>query len=309
MSRMTAAERDRSPLISVVIASVNGLPHIANCLTALLRQEGDIDHEIIIVDRCGERTGAAIRERFARPELHWIEGEPRASIPRLRAIGMARARGETLAILEDHCSVAPNWLQVIARARSEGHRVVGGAIANGAVDRVRDWAAFFCEYSAFMPPVPRGAVAALPGNNCAYERRLLDSLEQELYQEVWEYFLHARLRERGALFWSEPELVVSHDKRFDIGYFLAQRYHYSRSFVTMRFRGWPRWKRLAYGCALPGLPPLLLARMARSIYEKKRHHKEFLRALPLTLLYLVAGAVGEAVGALVGAGRSLEKVE
>jgi GT2 family glycosyltransferase len=300
---------DAAPLISVVIASVNGLPHIANCLTALLGQEGDIDHEIIIVDRCGESTGSVIRERFSRPRLHWIEGEPEASIPRLRAIGMARARGETLAILEDHCTVAPNWLQVIARARSEGHRVIGGAVANGAVDRLRDWAAFFCEYVAFMPPVPHGEVEALPGNNCAYDRELLDSLADELYQEVWEYFLHARLRERGALFWSEPELLVSHDKRFEIGYFLAQRYHYSRSFVSMRFRGWPRWKRVAYGCALPCLAPLLLARMARSVHAKKRHRREFVLALPLTLLYLLAGTLGEAMGALAGAGRSLERVE
>jgi GT2 family glycosyltransferase len=308
---MTAASKreDRAPLISVVIASVNGPPHLANCLTALLRQEGDIDHEIIIVDRCGEATGSAMRERFSRPHVHWLEADPRASIPRLRAIGMARARGQTLAILEDHCGVAPNWLQVIARARSEGHRVVGGAVANGAVDRLRDWAAFFCEYAAFMPPVRRGDVDALPGNNCAYERKLLDSLAEDLYREVWEYFLHARLRERGALFWSEPDLVVSHDKKFEIGYFLAQRYHYARSFASMRVSGWARWKRVAYGCAVPGLPPLLLARMARSVYAKKRHHREFVLALPLTLLYLVAGALGEAVGALGGAGRSLEKVE
>jgi hypothetical protein len=222
---------------------------------------------------------------------------------------MARARGGTLAILEDHCSVAPSWLRVIARARSEGHRVIGGAIANGAVDRLRDWAAFFCDYLAFMPPVARGEVPELSGSNCAYARELLDPLAEDRHQEVWEYFLHARLRERGALFWSEPDLVVSHEKRFDVFYFLAQRYHYSRSFASMRVRGWPRWKRVAYSCAVPGLPPLLLARMARSIYAKKRHRREFVLALPLILLYLVAGALGEAVGALAGAGRSLEKVE
>lgn len=306
----TAAEGEsQPPLISVVIASVNGCLHLENCLTALLHQQGDIDHEILVVARSGDSTVSVIRERLSLPRVRWIAGDTRASIPHLRALGMARARGEMIAVLEDHCRAAPNWLRGIARSRSEGHRVIGGAVANGAVDRLRDWAAFFCEYAAFMPPVPKGKVPALPGNNCAYERDLLHSLGEDLYREVWEYFLHARLRERGAVFWSEPDLVVFHDKRFDFGYFLAQRYHYSRSFGHMRAGSWPRWKRVAYGCAVLGLPPLLLARMTRAVYAKKRHRREFLLCLPLTLLYLVAGTVGEAVGALRGAGASLVKVE
>jgi hypothetical protein len=49
--------------------------------------------------------------------------------------------------------------------------------------------------------------------------------------------------------------------------------------------------------------------MARSVHAKKRHRREFVLALPLTILYLLAGSLGEAVGALGGAGRSLERVE
>lgn len=293
----------------MVIASVNGLPYISDCLTALLHQTGGVNHEIIVVDRCGESTAQVIRERFSRSHLSFIAAEPRTSIPRLRAMGMERANGQTLAILEDHCRVGPNWLQVIARTRSEGHRVIGGAVANGAVERLRDWAAFFCEYAAFMPPVPRGQVSAITGNNCAYERELLDALGEDLYQEVWEYFLHARLRKQGAPFWSEPELLASHDKRFGVGYFLTQRYHYSRSFVAMRVGGWPRWQRVAYACAAMALPPLLLVRMIQSVYAKQRYRREFLLSLPLILFYLFGGALGEVVGALGGPGASLEKVD
>ncbi len=44
-----------APLVSVVIASVSGLPAIASCLLALTRQQGGDPYEVI-VDRCDEAT-------------------------------------------------------------------------------------------------------------------------------------------------------------------------------------------------------------------------------------------------------------
>ena len=49
------------PLISVVIASVNGMPSIGECLEALTEQRGDIRYEVLVVDRCGEKTRDEIR--------------------------------------------------------------------------------------------------------------------------------------------------------------------------------------------------------------------------------------------------------
>lgn len=307
--RAATPDRQPLPLISVIIASVNGLPYIARCLDALVNQQGRVDYEVLVVDCTDASTRSQLRARFPQPEIRLIEAEGRPSIPKLRALGLARARGQVIAILEDHCNVHPNWLLAIARAHQAGHRAIGGAVENASIERIIDWAVFFCEYARFMPPVPRGLVSEITGNNSAYDRRLLDRLGNGLQAEVWESFLHARLRELGASFYSEPEMLVFHQKEFGFRYFLSQRYHYSRSFAGMRVREWPWWKRLAYACATPLLPPLLLARMIRTVYKKRRNWREFDLALPHMVTFLVSWGWGEAVGALLGPGASLERVE
>jgi GT2 family glycosyltransferase len=295
------------PLVSVVIASVNGFPALGECLQALALQEGEVPAEVLVVDRCGAETRAAVRARF--PSVQVIEAGPGTSVPALRAMGMARAGGSMIAILEDHCNVERGWLLAIARQREAGALVVGGAVENGSVARAVDWAAFFCEYARFMPPVPRGVVREITGNNSVYDRATLARLGPEARAEVWESFLHQRLRELGVPFHSDPDLAVTHKKTFGYAQFLAQRYHYSRSFAAMRLRGAPWWKRMAYACATPLLPPLLMGRMIGVLARKRRHAARFVQASPALATFLVSWAWGEAAGALFGAGRSLERVE
>jgi GT2 family glycosyltransferase len=295
------------PLVSVVIASVNGRPAIDECLEALARQEGGEAAEILVVDRCGEETRAAVRARF--PAVQVVAADRGTSIPALRAMGMARARGAMVAILEDHCNVQPGWLRAIARQREAGAQVVGGAVENGSPDRAVDWAAFFCEYARFMPPVPRGQVHEIAGNNSAYDRGVLDRLGPNAHDEVWESFLHDRIRGLGVPLVSDPDMAVVHKKTFRYAGFLGQRYHYSRSFAGMRLRGAPWWKRLGYALATPLLPPLLMGRMIGAVARKRRHGARFVQAAPVLATFLVSWAFGEAMGALWGPGRSLERVE
>jgi glycosyltransferase involved in cell wall biosynthesis len=296
-----------APLISVVIPCVNGLPIVLRCVESFVRQEGTRPVEVVVVDRCGEETRSALRDRF--PEVVVIPAAGRPTIPALRAEGIRRARGAVIAITEDHCIAQPGWLRAVERAYKAGHRVVGGPVENGCVQRTVDWAAFFCEYARFMGPVPCGAVAEVPGNNCAYDRRLFELLEPELRAETWESAWHARLRELGVVFHSDPEMTVRHDKSFSYGYFSSQRYHYSRSFAGMRLHGAPWWKRWAYAGATLLLPGLLFGRMTATMARKRRHWKPFLRSLPVLWTFLATWAAGEGVGALLGPGRSLERVD
>ena len=296
-----------TPVVSVVIPSVNGLPSIADCLDALGRQEGNVPAEVVVADRCGEAIRAVLRERFPRARI--LAAPAGTSIPALRALGIAESRAPLVAIIEDHCNVGPAWLLTIDRARRGGHRVIGGAVENGSVERVVDWAAFFCEYARFMPPLRGGPVEEVAGNNVVYDRAALNAVGSDDIGGSWEFFLHARLKERGIPFHCEPELLVSHRKEFGFAYFLAQRYHYSRSFAGMRLRGAPRWKRAAYAAATPLLPPLLLARIARAVAPRRRYWGRFVQAAPVLAVFLVSGAWGEAAGAIAGPGDSLRRVE
>ena len=295
------------PLVSVVVASVNGLPFIALCLDALRRQEGNVPAEVVVVDRCGEAIRASLREQF--PGVRVLAAPPGTPIPALRALGIAQSRAPLVAIIEDHCNVGSAWLLTIDRARRAGHRVIGGAVENGSVERLVDWAAFFCEYARFMPPLRLGPVEEVTGNNVVYDRATLSAVGAEDMDGSWEFFLHARLKERGVPFHCEPELLVSHRKEFGFKYFLQQRYHYSRSFAGMRLRGAPLWKRVAYAAATPLLPPALFARIAWAVAQRRRYWGRFVQSAPILAVFLGSWAWGEAAGAIGGPGDSLSRVE
>ena len=307
---MSDEQRHDGPFISVVIASVNGTPYIVECLEHLTSQQGDIPYEVLVMDCCDEETRAAIRERFPQPEVVLVEIDGRPSIPKLRAIGMDRAKGRMVAILEDHCNVPPDWFTAIKRAHEEGHQAIGGAVENGATDRLIDWAVFFTEYASFMRPVQTGTVAYIAGSSAIYDKQAIDRVEPEHYEECWEYWMHQRMKEQGVEFHCADDLWVSHKKNFGFWYFMSQRYHYSRSFAGARMQKESFFKRFAYaGAAIVLLPPLLMWRILRTVWAKGNRRGTFIKASPIIGTFMISYAWGEAMGALFGPGNSLARVE
>jgi glycosyltransferase involved in cell wall biosynthesis len=291
------------PELSVVIASVNGMPYLGRCLDALA--EHCPTAEIVVADWTDEATRAAVRDRW--PSVRLLSFDEPTTIPELRAAGVFAATAPVVALIEDHCLVAPEWGPRLTAAQADGHRVAGGPVRNVATGRVRDWAAFFCEYSAVMEPMPRGPVPGLPGMNVSYGREAIAAVEDLLREGRWEGWLHPRLQARGFELWCEPDAVVEHDKDFDLREFLSQRYHYSRSYAGMRNPDLG-WRRALYALASPLLVPVLYARMARNVLSRRRDRLRFLQATPLVLVYVTVWAFGEAVGYGFGGGRSLLKV-
>jgi hypothetical protein len=173
--------------------------------------------------------------------------------------------------------------------------------------RVRDWAVFFCEYSAFLAPLPAGEVDDLPGMNVSYSRAALAAIDDLLREGRWESWLHARLRERGFRFWSDPQATIEHAKDFGLHEFLSQRFHYSRSYAGMR-NPELRAKRVVYLLGSPLIVPLAYWRTLRNVLRRGRRLRELAAATPLILLYTSVWALGEALGYAFGGGRSLLRV-
>jgi hypothetical protein len=289
--------------LSVVIASVNGMPYLGRCLDALAERAPAA--EVVVADWTDEATRAQVHERW--PSVKLLSFDEPKTIPELRAAGVFAATGPVVALIEDHCLVAPDWARLLEAAHADGQEVAGGPIRNVVTERIRDWAAFFCEYSAVMEPMTRGPVAGLPGMNVSYGPQALAAIEDLLREGRWETWLHPRLQARGFELWCEPGAVVEHDKDFDLGEFLSQRYHYSRSYAGMRSADLGA-RRVLYALGTPLLIPLLYARMARNVFARGRARRQFLLATPLVLLYTVVWALGEAVGYAFGGGKSLLKV-
>ncbi len=295
-----------SPRISVVIASLVGAPFIDECLDSLQVQAAECGAEVIVV-ACGDAAYAArIQQKF--PWVRVIHRQERETIPDLRRRGVLEASGSLIAIIEEHCLAAPDWLRTAMEAHAGGkYGVVGGPVVDHAYGRLRDWVVYFCEYNGYLPPWQDGETFNLGSANIAYSRELLMRYEGLLQAGYWEAGLHPKLIADGIKFRSVPGMVVFHRGPFDYGYYLQQRYWFSRAFAGARKM--PMSRKLAYFVASPLLPFLLLARMAQRVVRQRCRVGKFAQALPLFIPVLLVYVAGECVGYLAGPGDALLKVE
>lgn len=293
------------PVLSVVVPSVNSYGDLDGALRALEAQ--GVALEVIVVDRLGEHVRHWVRREHPGTVVIAVPGD--TTIPRMRALAIRRATAPAVAVIEDHVIVPPGWARAMLGALAAGAEVAGGAVDNAATGSWIDWAAFLCEYSGTLPPLPAGPSDWLPGNNVIYRTALLRRHDAVLDEGKWENRLHDAIREGGTELVMHPEIVVGHRMHYSFGLYMAQRYLYSRSYAGARAQGMPPPKRLVLGAAaLAALPPLMFLRTIRRIRAKNRHPRELLRSLPLLVPFCLSWGAGEAVGWWFGPGRSLSRV-
>jgi glycosyltransferase involved in cell wall biosynthesis len=292
--------------VSVIVASIVGPPFLDECLMSLEKQARELDAEVLVV-ACGDTQFAErIALKFAWTKV--IHRPTRESVPDLRRHGLEAAHGDLVAIIEEHCLAAPDWLKRAIEAYGKGDiGAVGGPVVNYNYPRIRDWVVYFCEYNGYLPPWRDGEAHALGSANIAYSRAVLLKYRDALGSGYWEAALHSRMIADGMRFSPAPEMLVYHRGPFDYGYYLRQRYWFSRAFAGAR--NWPGSKRAVYLVLSPVAPFLLLARMAGRVFSRRCRIDKFLQALPLLMPALAVYVAGECVGYLAGPGDALLKVE
>ena len=296
------------PRLSVIIASVNGLTCIDDCLSSLEDETREFDCEVVVANRCQDGTAQHIAQTF--PWVKVLSFSRQLSVWELRGRALAEATGDVIVVTEDHCIVPKGWVSEILKAHQLGYMVVGGAVENGTTDRIIDWAAFLCEYSSAMLPIPAGEVDSIPGNNAAYKREVFKLADCTTERTLWDWFFHEELKKKGIRFLSVPSIVVHHTKTFGFFHFLTQRFHYSRSFAGVRRSLISPSSRIGYILASPLLPLMMASRVARNVLiDKRRCYRQFVLAIPSLSAFWMSYAIGEFVGYLLGPGKSLNRIE
>jgi hypothetical protein len=295
-----------TPVLSVVVPSVNGWRDLRGCLAALDRERADLALEVLVPERCGQMVRNAVLECY--PWVRLLPVPAGKSIPQMRALAFANARAPTVAVIEDHVLVPAGWARQMAMARTNGIRVVGGGIVNAATEHTVDWAAFLCEYSHMIAPQTPGPAEWLTGNNIAYERALLEEYRNIAEAGGWEDVLHEAFRRGGILLWCRPDIVAYHQKHYTIAEYTSQRFLYARAYAGARVRKMSLGRRLGYGLLALALPPLLYARIVARTWRTGAHRAELARSLPLLVLFVAAWGLGEAAGGWLGEGDALGKV-
>lgn len=291
--------------ISVIIPFVNGYNDLNDCITALKGQQ-DALVEIIVVDRIGGGVLDPLPDEFT--DVVVLSCAPDATIPQMRAQGIRKATAPAVSVIEDHVIAPPNWARQFLDALAQGHDVVGGPVENQATETLVDWAAFLCEYSAVLPPLPAGPSDWLPGNNVIYRQDVLARFDHVLDEGKWENRLHDAMREDGVTLIMRPDIVAGHKMHYTFGLYMSQRYLYSRSYAGARIADTPMSKRLIMGAAAFALPPLVYVRVIRNVVSKRKHLGHLVKSLPMLVPFALAWGAGEIVGYWFGGGRALSKV-
>lgn len=291
--------------LSVVVAASHSPAELEACLASLKDQLVAGAIEVIAVCNYGVELDQTTKLRF--PFAHLIVVPPTTTVPQLRTLGIRASTGEIVALLEDNVTVASTWSGALVKGHDVSQAIVGGPIERVGRHRAVDWAVYLYEYGKYMLPVPEDEITSLPGNNVSYKRALLDTIQQEWRDGLFEAFLNERLRSRGCLLRLAPDAIAYHTSRYRVGKVVGQCYHHGRHFAGRRMAGSVLLTRLGFAGAAILLPLILPLRIIVRTVRRRRHLGALAAALPYLSLFLTTWACGECIGYLFGEGDSVKQ--
>ena len=279
------------PPISVVLATTDPVPDLANCLAVLEPQVSALSGEIIVGsshDRdldlkhaVDSRCVTVIRMRGA-------------SVFELRARAAERACGEIIAVTEDHCVVAPDWCVEILRGFALHPEALGlaGPVLNGSKKHLIDWANYLHTFAGLTPPCDwEHRERCPPNSNVAYRRSVFAG--GPLAPGWMELEANPRLFQQGRFAFHEA-MTVTHVQSH--GFWKTLRAHFDNGRTTTGLGSVPLSGRQ--------FPWNLYRDTLRELGELDRSRGEIRASLPLLFLLSCCHALGEIAGILAGPGRS-----
>ena len=228
---------DRWPPISVVVCTHNGSRTIRETLTHLTRLDYP-DYEVIVVDDGSTDATARIASEF---EVRLIRTENRG-LSRARNTGLAAARGEIVAYLDDDAFPDQHWLRYLALkfARSEHVAVGGPNLAPPDDGAVAD-----CVANAPGNPthilIDDDLAEHIPGCNMAFRKRALEAIggfDPRFRATADDVDVCWRLQDRGWTVGFSPIALVWHHRRNTTWRYLKQQFGYGRGEALLEQK-WP----------------------------------------------------------------------
>jgi GT2 family glycosyltransferase len=231
---MPEAERIEMTHVSVVIPTHNRATDLEVCLEALLRQTYPADRFEILVADDGSTDGTEqlverIRGRSDH-QVRWLGG-PRRGPSAARNRGIRHAKGQWVAMTDDDCLPAPDWLERLCDA-VEAHPEwagCGGRIVRRNESRI---SRFIDDSRTMDHPVTDGQVIYLVTANAIYRKAVLDEVGGFEESIGWpggeDPDLSDRIRERGYRLGVEPAAVISHKHRDTIRGLYRMFWHHGR---------------------------------------------------------------------------------
>jgi hypothetical protein len=278
------------PPLSVILPLRSGLEEIRPVLEALIPQALETGTEVIAVGPVSASPGEPVRVvTVLDPDLY-----------RLRLAGLEAARGDVVAMGEDHAVPRSDWCAAVIRAHQERPEVqcVIGALAN-ATDQTLNGRANFLSFAAPFEPPLRALPDRPPPTSAVTIKRgaLSESLGRPGH---FESILFPRLFEAGQVE-ADNRIVIDHYQDHGLGWSIVNAFHSARGSYGYATRELSVSERL-------GQARWSITNWPRRLFGEARLASTKKLDLTMVALMTTAAGVGGAVGSLMGPGRSPRKV-
>jgi hypothetical protein len=222
-----------------------------------------------------------------------------------RAEALKRCRAPLIAIIEDRGIPLADWSSQMIKLHAEfPHGIIGGAVENG-VDRLWNWATFFCDFGRYQHPLEVEQPEYVTDTNICYKRDVIERSRSLWEQRYIEAELHwAIAREGGRLMLSDRARTRQLRPPTSTMNRVRERFHWGRMFGLVRGGDQRGIARLKYIIGTPLLPMVLYWRHFNRQRRKGHHVRQFLLATPLTIFLLACWSLGELVGYLQARGSA-----
>jgi GT2 family glycosyltransferase len=291
---------------------------------SLKKQETEKRFEIIVVDSSTDGTEALLTAE--NPRFRMYHFTDRLFPGKARNFGISVSEGDILAMIDADCRAEPGWIEEVAKAHQSDSLAVGGAIANGNPESLVGWAAYFCEFSRWMPrctPVPDPSriyrigpsqADSYPSGPCrpewmddiaaanvSYKRaafkRFGPFLEDGYCSDT---DFHWRMGKEGHRLRFTPSIRVFHQNIDGLGRFLRHEIFHGQCFSRMRIKAqkFSPWKRTLYTALSFFIPFKLMMEISVRNIKNRIYLRHFLKSSPLLFLGVSAWSLGEMLGYL-----------
>jgi len=293
-----------APELSAVVVVGELRERAGDCLRSLLDQGLGGRLEVVLADVAGPEAPPVPGSEA--PEVRVLALAPGTTFPRARACAVRAARGAVVAFLEEHTVALPGFGEALVRAHAGPYAGVGPAVVNANPGVGKSDIAGLLAYGYFYPPCGRAEVGFLPGHNASFKRDALLALGDDLDRLLGsDLVLQARLLRLGHRLLLEPAAVFAHRNEVTLRSRALGIFLWYRNYAVLRAAEgrWSAARRALYVAATPVLPLYFLGHFIRYVARRRRAHLGLLlRNVPYVLASMLAGAAGQALGLLLGAG-------
>jgi hypothetical protein len=287
------------PPLSVVIPAREGLDEIRVVLEALLPEAEEIGVEVVVVG------DVAPDERSPSLAVRLIPA-PIADMLDLHKRGIAEARGDVVAIGEDHALPEAGWCEAIIRAHAENRKAaaIAGCLVNATDATLSGRANFLAFAGAWQLPMPElPAGRPPPASALTFKREALKEAGSQ--PPGWlEAELIPSLFARGSMV-ADDRVVVHHHQDHGSLWSVRNAFHSARaSYGFKRAQLAPRERRALARWTIANVPRGLRGEASEGAGPMPIGIVE--SALIGAIAF--AAGLGAAAGALAGSGSSPDRV-